>query len=136
VPSPAAPERGRARLLRAANPAGGGGREPAPGKTREAPREARRKLPALAVSYSVNPRDNSGAPWPTGDVVLFADPAGTPVRFQWEGGSRRTRSTTVLKGFLPQRMRVRAQAPELDAAGEAWVPVKANCITTVRFAFR
>jgi hypothetical protein len=89
----------------------------------------------LIVTYSIDPRDSSGSPWPTGDVVLFADPQGTPVHFRWEGGGRRTRSSAILKGFLPQTMRFTASAPELSAEGAAWVPIHANCITTVRFTF-
>jgi hypothetical protein len=57
------------------------------------------------------------------------------VRFTWDGGERATRSMLVLKGQLPRTIRVTADAPTLRGSATAWVPVKAGCITTVRFGF-
>jgi hypothetical protein len=58
-----------------------------------------------------------------------------PVHFSWDDGERTARHTTVLKGFLPQTMRIKAFAPRLGMRTTAWVPVKSSCITTVRFRF-
>ncbi len=91
------------------------------------------------VSYSVDPKDQTFSNGePTGDVVLFAD-AGTPVCFRWERQKRVTSQPLVLKGYLPQMLKVTAEAATGGSGGsraESWVPVRTNCITTVRFRLR
>jgi hypothetical protein len=107
---------------------------------RVASRAVNRPLQAIqaaergTVTFVVTPRRSESMSHElTGDLVLFADGRGTAVDYRWDGGAKTTRSTVVLKGLMPQSMRVAASAQGRGGAGWSWVPVKANCITTVRF---
>lgn len=86
------------------------------------------------VTYSVKRRSASSHGHEiTGDLVLFANSNGSPVEYRWEGGSREARGAVVLKGLLAQPVQVAAAARGRGETGWTWVPVRPNCITTVRF---
>jgi YD repeat-containing protein len=89
------------------------------------------------VTWSIDPRGGrSSSPDATGDLVLFTEPRDAMVRYSWDGGERRSRRTVTVKGFfLPTTVEVTAEAPELRGRHTARVPIKADCITTVRFVF-
>jgi hypothetical protein len=90
-----------------------------------------------AISYTVYPRSaRATSPKGTGDVILLAEPEQARVFFYVRGGSQLPGLTNAyMKACQPQKLHVVVYAPELQGRTQAFVPVQANHITTVRFVF-
>jgi len=149
-PAPAASRTGRRRAVRRSSP----GRAHRGTRRRETRRRTHSRTArhsrrwsfesanVQSVTYSVDPRnsDSIGRPH-TGDLILTAEPADATTYFYRAGGSNIRGTTRVVLKDQPltrngQKLYILAVAPEIGGRAQAFVPVKANAITTVRFVFR
>jgi hypothetical protein len=88
------------------------------------------------VSHSIDSRpDRSARSSETGDLALFTEPGDVPVHYYWEGGFSLAGDATTIKGLKPGTVRIMAYAPSIRGRAAVTVPLKANCLTTVRFTF-